>query len=211
MQFRVGPWIYRIRISDAPLVDGEGSPAAALWLWEERVLLISGSIPCNTRIDALVHELRHAWQTHFGRPLDDEGDANNAASFSVDFMRQFLSQGGEAALMRLNCGGIVDDATGPDDLASEPAGAQCAGCGGSFSPAQIVTEPAAYSSASGSLHVVRSLYCDFCGHVQRWTEGATSAGFPNGKIARPPRFIKGEAASEFLRKHGALCGVSGDR
>jgi hypothetical protein len=209
MKFNVGPWVYRVRIATEKLSDVDGHPAAALCLWDERAVLISDKIPAKTRVDVLAHELRHAWQNHLGRPGagDDEGDANNASSFSVDFMRQLARQGGEAALMRLTPDGIVDSSEGPHDLAAEVGGAQCAGCGGGFSPVQIVTEPAAFNTPTGSMHIIRSLYCDFCGHVQRWAEGATSLGAPNGQILGSPRLLRGEAVNEYLRRHGATCGM----
>ena len=100
MKFRVGSWIYRVQIVRGWLYHADGR-AAALWLWDERVLQIAGALNVACRIDALIHELRHAWQNHFGTPKDAEGDANNASSFTLDFMRQFLAQGGEDALMAM--------------------------------------------------------------------------------------------------------------
>jgi Zn-dependent peptidase ImmA (M78 family) len=66
MQFRVGPWVYRVRITENRLYDENGAELAGLFVWRDREILISNAVPVRQRLDVLVHELRHAWREHFG-------------------------------------------------------------------------------------------------------------------------------------------------
>jgi hypothetical protein len=101
MRFSVGPWIYDVMIHDGPLFCEDGGRAIALYIWDLRALLITSEIGIYRRTEVLIHELRHAWQLHFGMPRDDEEDANSAASFTIDFHRQFCRQGGEGVLCKM--------------------------------------------------------------------------------------------------------------
>jgi len=136
---------------------GFGMSAAAL----------SGAINPQLALMRWPHELRHAWQSHFGRPADDEGDANNASSFSVDFHAAVDGAGGEAALMRFDAGGNHRHGLrGRTIWLARSRGAvpgvrrKLFGGAGDYRAAK-------FNGASGSLHISRALYCDFCGHVQR--------------------------------------------
>jgi len=200
MRFRVGPWVYRVRITDEPIYDENGKEQAGYYVWRDREILISGAIPVRRRLDILCHELRHAWIEHFGQSRDIEGDCNLSSSFTASVMRQLLSQGGEAALMRLNSAGVIDHSARLN-IASERMGAECMVCGHRFSPLQVTTEPAQFDTAGGRLVMRRWLYCEFCGHVQRWSELATNSGLPTGSVLDTPELIKGREAGEFMREH----------
>lgn len=100
MIFTVGPWTYRTRIVHR-LMDDTGDKKAGLFEWMTRTIWIAADVPADRRLAVLIHELRHAWQFDFGRPKSDEDDANQAASFCIDVMRQLADQGGEAALMQM--------------------------------------------------------------------------------------------------------------
>lgn len=207
MRFRVGPWIYRVRITDGPLHNEHGEECRGLCVYASREILISGLLPPRQRIDTLMHELRHAWRHHFGAPADEESDCNNAASFAVEMMRQLQKQGGEPALMRLTARGIGEEGAAAPDYAGRHTPAQCARCCTQFNPVAIVTGPAKFDDERGAFFVTRSLYCDYCSHVQVWQEVATQSGQPTGQVAAEPNFLKGEEAAEFLRKHGGRFGV----
>ncbi|NJL31240.1 MAG: hypothetical protein HC898_06190 [Phycisphaerales bacterium] len=55
--------------------------------------------------------------------------------------------------------------------------------------------------------VRRSCWCDFCGHVMHWIETATPQGFPAGAVVSGPEYLRGEAADQWLHKHGTIAGV----
>lgn len=43
-----------------------------------------------------------------------------------------------------------------------------------------------------------SIYCEFCNHVQKWSEAATASGLPSGTIVGKVKFEGGTARDEFL-------------
>lgn len=99
MKFQVGPWTYTVKITRGALrCAGVDEECAGLFVWRDREILISGKLPVTSRVDVLIHELRHAWREHFGAGLNIEDECNNVASFCVSVWRQLLEQGGEAAL-----------------------------------------------------------------------------------------------------------------
>ena len=200
MRFHVGPWVYRVRITENRLYDENGAELAGLFVWRDREILISNAVPVRQRLDVLVHELRHAWREHFGAGENIEGECNNVASFTASIMRQLLRQGGEPTLMRLDCNGMVNHAA-KLNIASERLGAECMVCGRRFSPIQVSCETAQFDTAAGRLAVARWLFCDFCGHVQRWHELATTSGLPTGEVLDAPELLKGKAAQRFLSEH----------
>ncbi len=205
MRFRIGPWVYRVEISQGALMH-EGREVAGLCVPSEHRIIISGSLHPRQRLGTLLHELRHAWTAEMGKPLGDEDDANQSASMMASTMRELIRQGGEASLMQLASNGVVDHSL---HIAAERVGAECIGCGGRFSPAQIRTEPAVFEPLGGRLVVHRSLYCDFCGHVQAWSEVATSGGLPSGTPVGAPSLLKGEVVEKWLNEHhGAMAELS---
>jgi hypothetical protein len=184
MIFKVGPWAYRVRITEEPLVNDQGQEVAGLRDWEASTLWIAAKIPAQKRLAVLIHELKHAWQLEFGRPSDDEGDANQSASFFVDVQRQLDRQGGESALMRLALDGTVDQ-TSDVEAATEPRAAQCPTCHGLLNN-PIRTGQPRFEFPHSRLVVQREADCEFCGHAVSWMEAATSRGQPIGLIMGEP-------------------------
>lgn len=162
-------------------------------------------MPVSQRHETLLHELSHAWQRHFGTISSAEDEANRTAAFAIDVQRQLLAQGGDLALMRLGPDGTIDN--GSTVAATSQVGAQCGVCSTSFSPSQVANETAEYQD--GRTVVRRSCWCDFCGHVMRWVETATSRGFPAGAVVSGPEYLRGPAANRWLRQHGGIAGVCG--
>lgn len=104
LKFSIGPTLYVVRISDEPLIF-EGRQVDGLCdegCEESGVITLCSLLPRRRRLHILIHELRHAWVWLHGRSADDdEADANNVASFTLDVMRQLQEQGGEPALLRM--------------------------------------------------------------------------------------------------------------
>jgi hypothetical protein len=205
MFFRVGPYRYRVRISEGQLRDENGDDCAGLWEWETRTVWLSSTLSVSHRHETLLHELSHAWQRHFGTISSAEDEANRTAAFAIDVQRQLSAQGGDLALMRLGSDGIIDN--GAVVAVTSQVGAQCGVCSTSFSPSQVVSETA--EQLEGRAVVRRSCWCDFCGHVIRWVETATSQGFPAGAVVSGPEYLRGPAADQWLRRHGVEAGVCG--
>lgn len=101
MKFRVGPWIYRVVVMAEEFCDEQGRVLDGRCVWRDRQILLAASLSQQLRLEVLMHELRHAWIYHFGNPTETEAHCDNVATFTVDVMRQFCRQGGEAALASL--------------------------------------------------------------------------------------------------------------
>lgn len=179
MRFRVGPWVYRVRCVE--LDDRAGQVD-----FDRHEILIDDRQRLQARLATLIHELRHAWDRELGRPQWDEDRCNNAASFTADVMRQLAMQGGVAALARMGT---------PLDVPMTNIGAECAACGTRYAPHQIHAEPPRFDDAADCLAVDRWLDCEFCGHIQRWTETATVTGSPSGRVVVGPTFHRSIPAS----------------
>jgi len=197
MFFRVGPYRYRVRVSDGQLRDERREDCAGLWEWETRTIWLSGTLPISQRHETLLHELVHAWQRHFGTVGSAEDEANRTAAFAIDVERQLLAQGGDLALIRLRSDGTIDN--GSTVAPTINVGAQCGMCSTTFAPSQVANEKSEYQD--GRPVVRRSCWCDFCGHVMRWIESATAQGFPAGAVVSGPEYLRGTEADVWLRQH----------
>lgn len=101
MRFIVGGTRYCVCIPDEPLANAGGNPVNGLWEWSTRTIWLSGDTDPANRLEVLLHELWHAWRHHYGKPVDEEAECNNAAAFFLEITRQLARQGGEAALRRM--------------------------------------------------------------------------------------------------------------
>lgn len=184
MKFRVGPHLYRLQIRKG-LVDADGVACDGLCDWEQRIIWLDADVSRRRRLTLLAHELRHAWTHDLGRATDEEGDANQVASFAVDFMRQVLLNGGELALMRLSEDGVVDSAAAPAQSPAEPRSAQCPTCNG-YLDHPLRTGPPEFDPEHQRLAAWRSGVCGFCSHRIVWREAVTTMGVPTGMILTAP-------------------------
>jgi hypothetical protein len=220
MRFHIGPWEYAVEITEEKLVDDEGAECVGLCVWMDNRIQISAGIPRQRRLDVLLHELRHAWRHHLGRSIDDEDDANNAASFTKMCIEELVSQGGEKALMAMEPGEAVGDCRPQDPQDCPPqvsiqtwasgapgGGFSCAFCQRPFSPGEIITERERFDEKSGKLIVPRAVYCDGCDHVLEWHEGAMFDGSPNGQAIGSVRRMRGRDVIEWLKRHGEQVGI----
>lgn len=181
MRFRIGPWVYRVRVCEGSLaVDGRRVDGMA----HGGEILLCGLIPGRDRLRPLLDQLRRLHELHYGA-LSGEG----VGTFAADVMRQLRAQGDEPALMRL---------TSPDQLVavdadtpSEPVGCECGRCGTRYGEHQIATGAPALDAKHARMAVSRAVYCDFCGVTMSWSEGATPAGGPNGRVMSGPAYSRG--------------------
>lgn len=188
MKFRIESKVFTVGICPGPLLrDGVVRGAVV----HGRELLIAGDVERADRLTVLTDQMRMLWELNAGVPMPPTA----VASFFVNLHRQLLSQGGEPTLMRLDVDGMVD-AGGVDDLGSEPVGAQCGRCGTKFAPGDIATAGPELDASRGKMVVRRSIDCDFCNDVMSWTEGATPAGTPNGRVIAGPFYRKGTVTSD---------------
>ncbi len=183
VRFTIGPWVYVLRVCPGALTV-EGAAAAAQVVG--RIIYLAGDVPPNDRLEVLIDQLRRLHVKHYG-PMSPDA----VCSFTADFQRQLRRQGDEPALLRLSAGGR--DHGGAPSLAAEPVGCECGVCATHYGAHQITTAAAEFDPSSGLMIVIRCVYCDFCGHLMQWTEGATSAGVANGRVMSGPEYSREHA------------------
>lgn len=187
MRFRVGPWVYRIVISDGQLLDEQGAAREGLCVWSDRTIWISGALALEQRVEVLFHELAHAWEHHFGTPADAEGMANQSSSFATDVWNQLQRQGGAWMLARLKADGVaVADGGTPNTSYA----VSCGQCGTMVAIGSVRTSPAMFDAQLACPVVHREFTCEHCDTVQSWTEGITPGGKPNGVVLNGPTIGK---------------------
>lgn len=185
MRFRVGPWLYRVRVCPGPLFhDGVAADATT----HERVILLCGLLNPQHRLQPLLDQLRRIHETHYGAL---HGKA--VTTFTADVLRQLRSQGDEPALMRLSAEG--SDAGGVEDVGAEPVGCECGKCGTRYAEHQITTGAPELDPNLAKMVVRRWVECEFCNLVMTWCEGATPAGNPNGRVTSGPEYTKPPVSS----------------
>lgn len=181
MRFTVGPWVYRVRICAGKLFE-DGVEVNAVS--HERIIHISGDLPAGERLRTLIDQLRRIHEMLYGQMT-----SVGVATFTEDFTKQIRSQGDAIALMRLTSDGWLDSG-GDDNTAAEHVGCECGTCGTRYGSHQISTSAPAFDARFDKMVVRRAVECEFCGRVMAWTEGATSAGNPNGRIYSGPTYTR---------------------
>jgi hypothetical protein len=208
MNFKIGAWKYRVRITNEPIYDDAGRQQSGGVYWAERTILISGTIPLELRIDTLLHELCEAWAYHVGHPQPGEDYANSTATFTALAMAELARQGGVASLMRLLPAGRLehtdDELEQLGDSGGEHYAAQCRACGRMFARLSVVSGKPFFDMGHQAMCLRRTLYCEDCNHLQEWLEGATASGHPNGRVYGEPVFKRGEAVERFAREHAEI-------
>lgn len=205
--FKVEPWVYKVIVSEFPLIGPSGNHAAGLHSWSDMQLIIGGDMPLRRRLEILLHEAFHAWRQHHGRPTDEESLCDQVASFATAFFRQLSRQGGERSLMQLTHTGVVDDSVDVG-VSVNLISAECQTCRETFQPEQVVISRVQFDTAHGVNFVERSLYCDGCHHLQKWRELVNNAGEPIGrKLGAVAISHDADEIRHWIVEHGGRIGV----
>jgi hypothetical protein len=199
MRFNVGPWRYKVRICENPIIC-DGRECLGLCRETEREILIASDCPPTERLPVLLHELTHGWVFACGEPRTLEAWADLNGTMLASALRDLWTQGGEAALLRLNAGESPEWKAACLALSRNRS---CKDCRGTVAGASVLCVPA---GIDGILEL--ALHCDFCQQVQIWREAAGANGLPSGTVVGEPRMLKGAAAAAFVREHeGELAAV----
>lgn len=185
MKFRIGPWMYRLRITEGPLVH-EGVPCLSACLQSPREILIAGDCPVADRGRAMYTELTRAWTFEKGIPASADGWLALAASMAMQATIDLNQQGGILALRSLRPAESADGAAARLGLSRERV---CGTCGGSVAGGSVGCSPAADKPGIVDLE----LYCEFCGQTQFWQEAQTIAGMPSGIVVGEAYFRAGDS------------------
>jgi hypothetical protein len=85
--------------------------------------------------------------------------------------------------------------------------AQCGVCESIISSGSVVSTPPQWDFVLCGNVTHRTLYCPHCHHLQRWTEGCSTSGEPNGAVTEGPRYIRGDEVDDFLTQYPRAVGL----
>jgi hypothetical protein len=232
MQFRVGPWVYRVIVSQKPILGRDGHPLAGRVDAGARRIILAAGLDPQHQVETLYHELRHAWSFHFPTPRTDEEVCDLSAAIMEQIRQDLEAQGGieafgamfdppetsptqpEATAPRGQASGRVRHVPVTEDyiVRARPPGeligrqAECTVCGRLVAPGAIVTEKPTWEPRWHTQACRRTLYCAHCDHLQTWHE-AWRDGRPGGEAIATPQHIRGSAVYVFLHQHPEATGV----
>lgn len=181
MNYRVGPWRYKLRIADAALFLN-GEERMGLCCEKSRELLISPECPPAARLGMFFHELAHAWIYHTGEPRTVEDLCDLFATMTAAALDDLCINGGKEAILRLTPGESPSPGAAKIALTRNR---YCGKCQSTIAGFSVECKP---SALPGVLDL--SLFCEHCNHVQRWQEMATASGLPSGTHLGEPSFEK---------------------
>jgi hypothetical protein len=234
MIFHIGPWAYRVRITEEPITDSDGRELSGKAVREDQEILVAGEkrLPRKQRLNTVLHEVRHAWLFHFPKPRTEEEDCEFSAAVMAQAHQDLNEQGGAESLEAMNPPSVLDEirAKAPIVRASQleqhrkapltyvdqieaprnrSSGhrAQCGVCELVVGGGSIVNGKPRFDLAAGGFVIERWMYCPHCDHIQKWTEGADLEGRPNGAVVADPVFVRGKEAEALLSEHGQAVGV----
>jgi hypothetical protein len=101
MTLHVGPYRYKLVISDTAIFNNEGIELDGLASEGRRLLVLSFKVEPERRREVAMHELRHAWGFHFPAPCGAEEESQFFAAIVEQLSNDLAEQGGEEALMAL--------------------------------------------------------------------------------------------------------------
>jgi hypothetical protein len=233
MIFSVGPWGYRVVVVRG-LSNDAGIPLMGRADYDGRRIYLCADLDPMSRSAVLLHELRHAWTYHVGKPADEEGEADLLATIAESYRRDLASQGGLNEILALLPAGEGTEDT-PDTQrppALQPAAseryryvpvcqvepaehsaparagrAQCATCETIVADGSVVSSDVRWDATAKGMILTRTLYCAHCHALQTWDEGCNAAGVPNGAVVRGPILRRGDAVDEFLAEHEEAAGM----
>jgi len=84
---------------------------------------------------------------------------------------------------------------------------ECGGCGKTFLATAIIDAMPAFDDRAGGYTILRHLHCDFCNHVEVWTEGVDLDGRPSGVPLGPRGRLTGTLVEKFLARYPEAAGV----
>jgi hypothetical protein len=99
--FHVGPYVYRLVITDRSLFNAEGDELEGVAVEGRRLLILSFIVEPERREEVALHELIHAWAFHVPTPRTEEERCQLHAMIGEQFRRDLEAQGGREALMQL--------------------------------------------------------------------------------------------------------------
>ncbi len=231
MRFRVGPYTYRVRVTDGPIVF-DGRACRGLAVHVDREILIAPDVDPSQREEVLRHEVRHAWAFHFPQPSNVEEDCQLYAAIGIAFQDDYEQGGGRNALLLMK---PFATPTAPDEetfmpaeteadretIRRVPAGvprelrplpsgerAYCCVCGSVVNGGSVVVSDTRWDERARGRVRDMSFFCPACDRLQTVTVGCGFNNQPDGQaVVHGPVVEQGRAADDFLVKHPDGTGV----
>ncbi len=101
IDLHVGPFIYRLVVSDREILDEEGCSLEAVAVESQRLLILSVSLDIDRREELAGHEFVHAWEFHVPKPTTAEERCQFFAMVSQQFRQDIEAQGGAESIRAL--------------------------------------------------------------------------------------------------------------
>lgn len=203
MHFDFGQKRYVVSIAGRPLMMG-GQACRAKVDHVHCKIWISDQLPKHERRRLLFHELRHGWIDLHGRAQTVEADADDVAAMMDDVLEQYMNQGGDAVLEKLNPD--PEPVQGRQSPAMARTDFECGECRAKTMIGSVVNEKPVWSADFGAWVICRWIDCEVCNTVTVWHESATAEGTPRGElIAHPqPKVLRGREAGLWRREHESV-------
>lgn len=206
MFFNVGPYRYRLAISDRPIYDAEGNQLEGLAVEQRRLLIVSYRVEPDRREEVALHELGHAWLFHFPTPRTDEERCQFFAATARQFRMDLEEQGGAEAMLQMAPERVPHLSRGVPSSAQpiklpESFGLTdrvvCGCCGAEIMCGEIRHAEPRQHEYTGQWQVERWADCEACGTLQVWLEYCAPDGRPTGTFVSvpPPRMLRGREAA----------------
>jgi hypothetical protein len=210
INFNVGPFVYRLVVSDRAIFDGEGEELEGVAVEGRRLLILSRIVEVERREDVALHEFTHAWAFHVPKPSDEEERCQLTALVAQQFALDLERQGGREALRELPSTRVPH--LGRPKLAAKRVGDQafrpaprrdkvfCGQCESPVMCGSIHNGDVEYSQDASEYRLPRWMRCPTCGAVQVWMELCTPGGSPLGAYVAnpPPRLLYGVEAERWI-------------
>jgi len=217
MDFGVGPFTYRLAISDRSIFDAEGNELEGCAVEARRLLIISRIVEPERREEIALHEFTHAWGFHVPKPSDEEERCQLTALIAQQFAADLERAGGREALQRLPAQRVPHLGKPARSKAEQVDTEQsnrsdrrvCGGCGAEVMCGSVVNGDIELHGATNRTRMGRWMECEACGALQHWTEYCTADGIPLGEYVSnpPPRVLYGAQAAAWMAERRELAGA----
>ena len=210
MRFHVGPYTYRLILSDGRLFDVHGDEKDGMAIEGPRLLLLSSALEPERRSEVAYHEYMHAWEFHVPTPRDEEERCNLGAMVRGQFQADLNAAGGEDALlaMKSTMVGDIGKFTGqpckplPTREIERSDYMTCGTCQAAIACGEINHGQPVLHEPTRRHRIERWFACESCGAVQVWWEHCTEDGTPLGEfvVVPKPKILRGQESEEWLRR-----------
>ena len=214
VEFHVGPYVYRLVVSDRSIFDAEGNELEGCAVEGRRLVILSRIVEPERREEVAAHELIHAWAFHAPKPSDEEERCQFHAMIAEQFRRDLEVGGGRERLLQLprtcvpHLGRPVPQKLAPATVETfgRTDRVSCACCESETACGSVHNSDPEPHPTTGRQKMQRWFRCEICATVTAWWEWADDAGLPTGEyVSVPaPRMLQGAEAARWMAEQAAM-------